>query len=91
VTTKKTFTEKLMPERGEFSRREVAERRVEWLVRPPSPDAEGDEYDRYENDRLAVMHLIEDEFGGAQPQDLRVIEREEETAISYRIQRVVLK
>ena len=74
-----------------FTRREVAERRVEWLVKPPDPEAEGDDYDRYENDRLTVMRLIEEEFGGRQPQDLRVIEGDDETAISYRVQRVVLE
>jgi hypothetical protein len=75
-----------------FPRREVAIRRVEWVIKPPDPEVtEGDEYDRYETDRYEVMQIIEAESGGTQPHDLRVIEGTDETIISYEIQRVVLK
>lgn len=74
-----------------FLRREVAIQRVEWIVRPPSAEVGEGDYDRYENDRLAVMHLIEDECGDNQPHDLRVIEGDTETIISYQIKRVVIK
>jgi hypothetical protein len=74
-----------------FPRREVATRRVEWAVQPPQVEAGEQDYDRYENDRLAVMKLIEAECGRQQPHDLRVIEGDDETVISYEIQRVVLK
>jgi hypothetical protein len=74
-----------------FKRREIAIRRVEWAVKPPDPEAEGDDYDRYETDRLAVMNLIKEECGSATPHDLRVIEQPDETIISYEIKRVVLK
>jgi hypothetical protein len=74
-----------------FPRREVAIRCVEWSVRPPDPDAEGDDYDRYENDRLEVMNLIKAECGDAVPHDLRVIEGDEETILRYEIKRVILK
>ena len=73
-----------------FPRREVAIKRVEWIVRPPDPEAEGDEYDRYETDRLEVMNLIQEECGHAAPYDLRVIEGDEETVISYETRRVVI-
>jgi hypothetical protein len=79
--------------RKKFERREVASRRVEWLVKPPDPNAAGDpqaEYDRYETDRYQVMQRIEAECGDTQPHDLRVIELPEETIISYEIQRVLL-
>lgn len=73
-----------------FPRREVAIKRVEWVVTPPDPEAGEADYDRYENDRLAVMRLIEDECGDNQPHDLRVIEGDEETVISYQVKRVVM-
>jgi hypothetical protein len=73
-----------------FPRREVAIRRVEWIVKPPDPDAEGDEYDRYETDRMELMAIIKEECGNAAPHDLRVIEGEDETIISYEVRRVVL-
>ena len=76
--------------RKKFPRREVGIRRVEWTVAPPDPEAEGDEYDRYENDRMAVMKLIQEECGSRTPHDLRVIEGETETIISYEVQRVIL-
>jgi hypothetical protein len=79
--------------RKKFQRREVAIRRVEWIVNPPDPNAPGDpqaEYDRYETDRMEVMKLISEECGHDQPHDLRVIELPEETIISYQVQRVVL-
>lgn len=75
-----------------FPRREVAERRVEWIVKPPDPEVDDhDEYDRYETDRLAVMNLIQEECAPNIPRDLRVIEGDEETVISYVVQHVVLK
>lgn len=77
-------------QRTKFPRREVATRRVEWIVKPPDPVAGEGDYDRYETDRLEVMQLITAEFGQAQPHDLRVIELPEETIISYEVQRVVL-
>lgn len=80
-----------MTTKHKYPRREVAIRRVEWVVNPPDPEAEGDEYDRYENDRLEVMGYIKEECGNAQPHDLRVIEGDDETVISYEIRRVVLK
>lgn len=64
---------------------------MEWIVRPPDPEAEGDEYDRYETDRLEVMKLIQAECGHAQPQDLRVIEQPDETIISYEVKRVLIR
>ncbi len=74
-----------------FLRREVALRCVEWVIRPPDPEAEGDEYDRYETDRLEAMNLIREECGTYNPVDLRVIEQEDETIIRYEVRRVVLK
>jgi hypothetical protein len=74
-----------------FPRREVAIRCVEWVVSPPDPEAEGDEYDRYETDRMEVMGLIKEECGNSQPHDLRVIEGEDETVIRYETRRVILK
>lgn len=74
----------------QFPRREVAIKRVEWVIQPPSPEAGEKDYDRYENDRMAVMALIKDECGNSQPHDLRVIELPEETIISYEVKRVVL-
>jgi hypothetical protein len=74
-----------------FPRREVALRCVEWVVRPPDPEADGDEYDRYETDRLSVMNLIREECGNADPHDLRVIEGDDETVIRYETRRVELK
>jgi hypothetical protein len=76
---------------GEFPRRVVAIQRIEYVVRPPSPEAEGDDYDRYETDRYKVMQLIEEEAGDSQPHDLRVIEGDDETIISYQVKRVVIK
>lgn len=73
-----------------FPRREVATRRVEWSVRPPQAEDGEADYDRYETDRYKVMQLIEEECGHHQPHDLRVIEGDDETVISYEIQRVVL-
>lgn len=73
-----------------FPRREVAIRRVEYVVCPPDPKAEGDDYDRYENDRLEVMQVISAEMNGSEPHDLRVIELPEETIISFETQRIVL-
>lgn len=77
-----------MVEGPEFPRREVALRCVEWAVTPPQADAGEDDYDRYENDRLAVMRLIEAECSG-QPHDLRVIEGEDETVIRYEVSRLL--
>jgi hypothetical protein len=74
-----------------FPRREVAIRRVEYTVTPPDPEAEGDEYDRYETDRMELMGIIKEECGNAAPHDLRVIEGEDETIISYEVRRVILK
>ncbi len=74
-----------------FPRREVAIRRVEYIVRPPDPEAEGDEYDRYETDRMELMGIIKDECSPHQPHDLRVIEGEDETILSYEVRRVILK
>lgn len=74
-----------------FPRREVATRRVEWTVRPPQVEAGEEDYDRYETDRMNVMGLIKDECSPHLPHDLRVIEGDDETIISYEIQRVVLK
>ena len=79
-----------MPEVRTFPRREVAERRVEWIIQPPQADAGTADYDRFENDRLAVMRLIAEEFGGAIPQDIRVIDHPDGHIISYVIQRVIL-
>lgn len=72
-----------------FPRRVVASRRVEWVVTPPQSAAGTPDYDRYENDRLEVMHLIDAECGHVQPHDLRVIEGPEETVISYETRRLV--
>lgn len=74
----------------EFPRREVATRRVEWIIKPPDPEVGEEDYDRYENDRYKVMQIIEAMFEHSQPHDLRVIEREDETVISYEIQRVII-
>lgn len=75
-----------------FQRREVAIRRVEWIIRPPDPDVGVEDYARYEADwKEVVDHFIRDECGDDIPQDLRVIEQEDETIISYEIRRVVLK
>jgi hypothetical protein len=77
--------------RKKFPRREVAIRRAEWTVKPPDPKVEdGDEYDRYETDRMQVMELIQAECGADVPHDLRVIETPTETIISYELQRVIL-
>jgi hypothetical protein len=73
-----------------FPRREVAVRRVEWTVKPPDPAAEGDDYDRYETERMELMAIIKAECGTDQPHDLRVIEQPDETIISYETRRVVL-
>jgi uncharacterized protein YjbJ (UPF0337 family) len=64
---------------------------VEYTVTPPDPEAEGDEYDRYETDRMELMGIIKEECGNAAPHDLRVIEGEDETIISYEVRRVILK
>jgi hypothetical protein len=74
-----------------FQRREVALRCVEWAVQPPDPEAEGDDYDRYETDRMEVMGLIKAECGSTVPHDLRVIEGDDETVLRYEVRRVVLK
>lgn len=76
--------------REKFARREVAIRRVEWVVRPPDVEAGEADYDRYELDRLEVMRLIQAECGDVQPHDLRVIETPDETIISYQTKRVML-
>lgn len=73
-----------------FPRREVAIKRVEWVIVPPQAGVGEADYDRYENDRYAVMQLIEEECGSAQPHDLRVIEGDDETVISYEVRRVVI-
>jgi hypothetical protein len=77
--------------KDKFPRREVAIRRVEYIVKPPDPEAEGDEYDRYETDRMELMGIIGEECKPDHPRDLRVIEQPGETIISYEVRRVVLK
>lgn len=76
--------------RVKFRRREVALRRVEYVLRGPDPAAGDKDYDRYENDRLEVMGIIQRECGSTQPRDLRLVDSDEGMVISYEVQRVEL-
>lgn len=73
-----------------FVRREVAIRRVEYVVVPPNPDVGESDYDRYEEERALAARAIHDESSGV-PHDLRVIEGEEETWVTYETRRIVLR
>lgn len=74
---------------AKYTRREVAVRRVEYVLRGPDPAVGDADYDRYEEDRLEVMGIIAAECAGV-PQDLRLVDSDEGMVISYEVQRVVL-
>lgn len=75
---------------SQFTRREVAIRRIEYVVRPPDPAIGEADYERYEEDRAMAARLIHDELAPAIPYDLRVIEGENETWVTCEKRRVVL-
>jgi hypothetical protein len=75
----------------EFIRREAALRRIEYVVRPPDPEIGEKDYDRYEEDRALAARLIHEEAAPVIPYDLRVIEGEAETLVTYEQQRVVIR
>lgn len=75
----------------EFIRRVTAIRRIEYVVRPPDPEVGEKDYDRYEEDRALAARLIHEESMPVIPHDLRVIEGEKETLVTYEQHRVVMR
>jgi hypothetical protein len=73
-----------------YPRREVAIKRIEYVVRPPDPAAGTDDYERYEQDLATVTKIIAAETGNMIPQDYRIQNlSEDEVVVSYEVQRVL--
>lgn len=73
-----------------YPRREVAIKRIEYVVKPPDPEAGTDDYERYEQDLATVTKIIAAETGNMIPQDYRIQNlSEDEVVVSYEVQRVL--